>query len=98
MAELEGVLATSARELNSGLIVMPDGLYDRPSRGHHFVGCSLSCPYRLSVRIFAEVGGLVSYGSSALDEFRRAAPYADRILKGVKPSELPVQTPIKFDL
>jgi hypothetical protein len=49
-------------------------------------------------RIFAEVGGLVSYGSSALDEFRRAASYADRILKGAKPSELPVQTPINFDL
>jgi putative ABC transport system substrate-binding protein len=49
-------------------------------------------------RIFAEVGGLLSYGSSALDEFRRAASYADRILKGAKPSELPVQTPINFDL
>ena len=49
-------------------------------------------------RIFAEVGGLLSYGANALTEFRRAASYADRILKGAKPSELPVQTPINFDL
>src|SRR5690242_6020334 len=98
MAELERVVATSAREPNSGLIVMPDAF----TIGHHTDITSLAARYRVPTvypfRIFAEVGGLVSYGSSALDEFRRAASYADRILKGAKPSELPVQTPIKFDL
>jgi putative ABC transport system substrate-binding protein len=69
---------------------MPIALSDVCFRG--------SVPTVYPFRIFAEVGGLVSYGSSALDEFRRAASYADRILKGAKPSELPVQTPIKFDL
>jgi putative ABC transport system substrate-binding protein len=98
MAALEGVVATSAREPNSGLIVMPDAF----TIGHHADITSLVARYRVPTvypfRIFAEVGGLVSYGSSALDEFRRAASYADRILKGAKPSELPVQTPINFDL
>jgi putative ABC transport system substrate-binding protein len=49
-------------------------------------------------RDFAELGGLISYGPDLVDEFRRAASYADRILKGEKPSELPVQAPIRFKL
>jgi putative ABC transport system substrate-binding protein len=98
MAELERAIDTSAHEPNSGLIVMPDAFMI----GHHADITSLVARYRVPTvypfRIFAEGGGLVSYGSSALDEFRRAASYADRILKGAKPSELPVQTPINFDL
>jgi putative tryptophan/tyrosine transport system substrate-binding protein len=98
MPALERVVGTSARQPNSGLIVMPDAF----TIGHHADITSLVARYRVPAvypfRIFAEVGGLVSYGSSALDEFRRAASYADRILKGAKPSELPVQTPINFDL
>ena len=98
IAALERVVARSASEPDSGLIVMPDAF----TIGHHADITSLAARYRVPTvypfRIFAEVGGLVSYGSSALDEFRRAASYADRILKGVKPSELPVQTPINFDL
>ena len=50
------------------------------------------------MRFFAELGGLLSYGEDLTDNFRRAATYADRILKGEKPSELPVQGPIKFEL
>ena len=49
-------------------------------------------------RSFAELGCLISYGPVLADEYRRAAAYADRILKGEKPSELPVQTPVKFEL
>ena len=49
-------------------------------------------------RYFAEHGGLLSYGADQRDEFRLAATYADRILKGEKPSELPVQAPVKFEL
>ena len=81
MAALEGIVATSARDPNSGLIVMPDAF----TIGHHADITSLAARYRVPTvypfRIFAEVGGLLSYGSSALDEFRRAASYADRILK-----------------
>jgi putative ABC transport system substrate-binding protein len=49
-------------------------------------------------RFFVEVGGLLSYGVDRTDNFRRAATYADRILKGEKPSELPVQAPFKYEL
>jgi putative ABC transport system substrate-binding protein len=49
-------------------------------------------------RIFAENGCVVSYGSDSIDNFRRAATYVDRILKGEKPADLPVQQPIKFEL
>jgi putative tryptophan/tyrosine transport system substrate-binding protein len=51
-------------------------------------------PYRL----FAEAGGLLAYGDDLTDNFRRAASYIDRILKGTKPSELPVQAPVKYEL
>ena len=49
-------------------------------------------------RQFSEAGGLLSCGNDQLDNFRRAAVYADRILRGAKPSELPVQAPVKFEL
>src|SRR5262249_672632 len=49
-------------------------------------------------RFFAEVGGLLSYGVDLVDNYRRVATYVDRILKGEKPSELPVQAPVKFEL
>jgi ABC-type uncharacterized transport system substrate-binding protein len=55
---------------------------------------ALANPYRF----FTELGGLLSYGNNLTDNFRRAATYADRILKGEKPSELPVQSPVKFEL
>ena len=55
-------------------------------------------PATYPFRFFAELGGLPSYGVDMNDNFRRAAIYADRILKGAKPSELPVETPVKFEL
>ena len=54
-------------------------------------------PTIYSSRHFAAGGGLVSYGPDALDQFRRAAGYVDRILKGEKPADLPVQAPTKFE-
>jgi putative tryptophan/tyrosine transport system substrate-binding protein len=63
---------------------------------------SLAARYRVpavyAFRFFTEAGGLLSYGENLTDNFRRAATYADRILKGEKPSELPVQAPVKFEL
>jgi putative ABC transport system substrate-binding protein len=97
-SELESIIAAPAREPNGGLIVMPDPFMTI----HRTEIIALAARYRLPAvypyRYFAEIGGLLSYGSDALDQYRRAATYADRILRGAKPSELPVQLPVKFEL
>jgi putative ABC transport system substrate-binding protein len=97
-SELDSVIAAQAREPNSGLVVMPDSFLI----AHRVETISLAARYRLPAiypyRLFAEVGGLLSYGVDQTDNFRRAATYVDRILRGEKPSELPVQAPVKFDL
>jgi putative ABC transport system substrate-binding protein len=97
-SELESVVAAQAREPNGGLIAMPDSFTD----AHRAEITSLAARYRLPAvypfRFFVEVGGLMSYGVDRTDNFRRAATYADRILKGEKPSELPVQAPFKYEL
>jgi putative ABC transport system substrate-binding protein len=97
-SELESVVAAQAREPNSGLIGMPDSFLDV----HRADVTSLADRYRLPAvypfRQFAEFGGLLSYGNDQLDNFRRAAVYADHILRGAKPSELPVEAPVKFEL
>ena len=97
-SELESVVAGHAREPDGGLIVMPEAFMNV----HRAEVTSLAAHYRLPAvyprRFFAEVGGLLSYGNNLTDDFRRAAIYADRILKGEKPSELPVQAPVKFEL
>jgi putative ABC transport system substrate-binding protein len=97
-SELQPVVAAEAREVNSGMIVMPDPF----TQTHRAEITSLAARYRVPViypnRSFAELGGLLAYGADLGDNFRRAAIYADRILKGAKPSELPVQAPVKFEL
>jgi putative tryptophan/tyrosine transport system substrate-binding protein len=49
-------------------------------------------------RVFVDAGGLISYGPNYIDQFRQAAGYVDRILKGEKPADLPVQAPVKYEL
>ncbi len=96
--ELESAFAAQARAPYGGLIVMPDAFLNV----HRAEITSLAAGYRLPAvypyRFFAELGGLLSYGSDPLDNFRRAASYVDRILKGATASELPVQAPVKFEL
>ena len=97
-SELETVIAAQAREPNSGLFVLPDSF----TITYRAEIVSLAARYHLpavyAFRFFTELGGLLSYGNDLSDNFRRAATYADRILKGEKASELPVQAPVKFQL
>ena len=80
------------------MIVMPDVF----TTAHRMEITSLAARFRLPAvypfRSFTEPGGLLSYGNDTPDNFRRAASYVDRILKGEKPSDLPVQAPIKYEL
>jgi putative tryptophan/tyrosine transport system substrate-binding protein len=97
-AELEPVIAAQSRDPNGGLILIPDGFLNV----HRDEIIALAAHYHLPAiypwRFFAEHGGLLSYGSEQSDEFRLAAAYVDRILRGEKPSDLPVQAPVKFEL
>jgi putative tryptophan/tyrosine transport system substrate-binding protein len=97
-SELESIIAAQAREPNSGVFVLPDAF----TFAYRVEIVSLAVRYRLpavyAFRFFTELGGLLSYGNDLNENFRRAATYADRILKGEKPSELPVQAPVKFEL
>jgi putative ABC transport system substrate-binding protein len=98
LAALETVIAELAGKSNSGLIIMPDSFLI----AHRAAVTSLAARHRVPAvypyRHFTEVGGLLSYGNDQLDNYQRAASYADRILKGEKPSELPVQGPVKFEM
>jgi ABC-type uncharacterized transport system substrate-binding protein len=97
-ARLESSVEAFARAPNGGLILTASAL----SAVHRDLIISLAAKYRLPAtyqeRSYAAAGGLVSYGSNFLDQFRRAAGYVDRILKGEKPGDLPVQAPTKYEL
>jgi putative tryptophan/tyrosine transport system substrate-binding protein len=97
-ASLEAVIGAQGQESTGGVIVMPDSYLN----AHRTELTSHAARHRVPAvypyRIFPEEGGLLSYGIDLVDNYRRAAGYADRILRGTKPSELPVQTPLKLEL
>ncbi len=97
-AEIEAAITALTRRSDSGLLVMPDP-FIVPNRA---LVIALAARHRLPAiygfRNMAVEGGLISYGVDLVDMLRRSAEYVDRILKGAKPAELPVQAPVKFDL
>jgi putative ABC transport system substrate-binding protein len=98
MPGLEPLIATEARASNSGLVVIPDAFTIQNRAEIIALAARYHVPAIYWSRSFTEIGGLISYGPFIVDEYRRAAAYVDRILKGAKPSELPVQAPVKFEL
>jgi putative tryptophan/tyrosine transport system substrate-binding protein len=96
--EIERAITAFAQGANDGLIVTrsPAALV------HRALIVALAARHRLpavyNTRIFVANGGLISYGVDLTDQFRRSASYIDRILKGEKPADLPVQAPTKFEL
>jgi ABC-type uncharacterized transport system substrate-binding protein len=96
--EIERAVAAFAPAGNGGLIVMGGAA----TSIHRNLAATLAARHKLPAiyaeRSYAAAGGLISYGSDYVDQYRRAAGYVDRILKGEKPADLPVQAPVKFDL
>ena len=97
-AEIERAIDTFTREPNGSLLVLPDVT----AAVHRELIIALAARHRLPAvynnRYYVTSGGLVSYGVDLVDLYRRAAAYVDRILKGAKPSDLPIQAPTKFEL
>jgi len=96
--EIERAITTLARTSNSGLVVTASGLAIR----HRDLIVTLAARHDLPAvypfRFFVTGGGLMSYGPDSIEPYRRAAGYIDRILKGEKPADLPVQNPTKYEL
>jgi putative ABC transport system substrate-binding protein len=97
-ADIERIIAAVAREGNGGLVNLPDVFLV----AHRKLTIELTARYRVPTlyqyRYFTTTGGLISYGTDVLDQYARAADYIDRILKGAKLSDLPVQNPTKYEL
>ena len=97
-AEIEHAVATFANLPNGGMIVTASAL----AFVHRDLIAAVAARHKLPTiyfqRVFVTSGGLISYGPDFLEQYRRAAGYVDRILKGEKPNELPVQAPTKYEL
>ena len=96
--EIETAIAAQAREPNGSLVVMPDTFTTLHRAKITALADQHALPAAYPFRFFSTSGGLLSYGTDTNDSYRRAAAYADRILRGEKPGELPVQAPTKFQL
>ena len=98
VARIAPVIAMAGAAANGGLIVFPDFFTSANNELIIAAAAQNRVPAIYPYRYFAANGGLMSYGVNTAEEFRRAAGYVNRILRGVKPSELPVQAPNKFEL
>jgi putative tryptophan/tyrosine transport system substrate-binding protein len=96
--EMERAVAAFARSPDGGLIVTGSG----QATAHRDLIVTLAARHKLPAvyfeRAFAAAGGLISYGTDFVDQYRKAAGYVDRILRGEKPADLPVQAPTKYEL
>jgi putative ABC transport system substrate-binding protein len=96
--EIERAVAAFARAPDSGLVVTNGSLAQRYRNLIVALAARHKLPAVYYERAFVAAGGLISYGTNYIDQYRRAAGYVDRILKGEKPADLPVQAPIKYEM
>ena len=96
--EIERAVTAFARSSNGGLIVTASALATRHRDLIIVLAAQLRLPAVYSYRLFVAVGGLISYGPDYVDQYRQAAGYVDRILKGERPADMPVQAPTKYEL
>jgi putative tryptophan/tyrosine transport system substrate-binding protein len=96
--EFDGAFAAMAKERVGALLVLSDAIFGSHRTRLADLAARSRLPAAFGVRDDVEAGGLMSYGPSILDSYRQAATYVDRILRGAKPAELPVERPTKFEL
>jgi len=96
--EIETAIIALGREPGGGLFVVPDGFTTAHRAPLIFAAARNNVPAVYAMSEFARDGGLLSYGADLVDTWRRAATYVDRILRGAKPGDLPVQFPTKFEM
>ncbi len=96
--ELEGAFATMTRERADALLVIPDGMFLLHRTRIAVLAAKQRLPTMFGHRDHVDAGGLMSYAASLREGFRRAATYVDKILKGAKPGDLPIERPSKFEL
>jgi putative tryptophan/tyrosine transport system substrate-binding protein len=96
--EIKPAFNTFERDSPDGLVVMPDAIFSADRETIISLAALRRLPTVYYYRYYASSGGLLSYGPSAIDLYHRAASYVDRILRGAKPDNLPVQQPTKFEL
>ena len=97
-AEIETAITALERDAGDGLIVMPDTFTATHRAPIISAAARNNVPAVYGLSRFVRDGGLLSYGTDGPDIFRRAASYVDRILRGAKPSDLPVQQPTKYEM
>jgi putative tryptophan/tyrosine transport system substrate-binding protein len=97
-SDIEATVAAFARGSKGGMIVLPGSLTITHRAQIIALAARHGLPAVYPFRYYAAAGGLISYGPDAVDQYRRAAGYVDRILRGEKPADLPVQAPTKYEL
>src|SRR6516164_3366994 len=97
-AEIETTIIALGREPGGGLVVIPDVFLNAHRASIISAAARNNVPAVYYLSTFARDGGLLSYGNDPADSFRRAASYVDRILRGAKPAELPVQFPTRLEM
>jgi putative tryptophan/tyrosine transport system substrate-binding protein len=96
--EIEGAFKAATGARAGALLVAPSGLPDAHARRIAELAAKSRLPAMYAFRFYVEAGGLFSYGVDLAENYRRAAAFVDKILKGAKPADLPIEQPTKFEL